>query len=96
MQIKSEQGIASGIRRIEAMAGPSALDFLNQRDAVVREMTGQLKVSAADLPSKVSGTARQLIMRGMQCIPRTSTCFSQYPMSMPVLLLQPTVFDRPS
>lgn len=56
LQIKSEQGIASGIRRIEAVAGPSALAFLNERDSVVREMQGQLKVAAAELPSKVSGS----------------------------------------
>ena len=57
LQIKTEQGIASGIRRIEAVAGPSALAFLNERDAVVREMQGQLKVAAADLPLKISGEA---------------------------------------
>ncbi len=39
------------------MAGPSALAFLNERDSVVRELQGQLKVAAADLPSKVTGTA---------------------------------------
>lgn len=55
MQIKAEQGIASGIRRIEAVAGPAALDFLNERDAVVREMTGQFKVAPAELPAKLAG-----------------------------------------
>lgn len=63
LQIKTEQGIASGIRRIEAAAGPSALDYLNERDAVVREMTGKLKVSVAELPSKVSGISHSMEVR---------------------------------
>jgi len=55
MQIKSEQGIASGIRRIEAVAGPAALEFLYERESVVRDLSNQLKVACSELPARVTG-----------------------------------------
>jgi len=61
VQIKSEQGIASGIRRIEAVAGPSALEFLYERESVVRELTNQLKVTSSELPARVQGSSTRVI-----------------------------------
>ena len=55
VQIKSEQGVASGIRRIEAVAGPAALEFLYDRESVVRELSSQLKVAHSELPARVMG-----------------------------------------
>ena len=62
VQIKSEQGIASGIRRIEAVAGPAALEYLDARDSVVKDLSSRLKVSASDLPYRVAG----LFLLGLQ------------------------------
>ncbi|MDX2271143.1 MAG: alanine--tRNA ligase [Cyanobacteriota bacterium] len=52
-KIISETGISAGIRRIEAVAGPSVLAYLNERDSVVRALTQQFKVKPADLPERI-------------------------------------------
>ena len=51
----SEAGIASGVRRIEAVVGPSAVAYLNTVDGVVRALAAQLKVKYEELPARVSG-----------------------------------------
>lgn len=53
-KITSEQGIASGIRRIEAVAGPSFVEYAIARDGVVKQLTSFLKVKAEDLPARVT------------------------------------------
>ena len=55
VQVKSEAGIASGIRRIEAVAGPAAVDFLNDRDTIVRNLTSSLNSTPSELSARVSG-----------------------------------------
>ena len=35
---------SSGVRRIEAVAGPSAVEYLNTVDGIVRAAAGSLKV----------------------------------------------------
>ncbi|MBF2097568.1 MAG: alanine--tRNA ligase [Gloeomargaritaceae cyanobacterium C42_A2020_066] len=52
-KILSETGVASGIRRIEAVAGPAVLDYLNQRDGVVRDLGDLLKAKPEDIPDRV-------------------------------------------
>ena len=54
-KIVSETGIAAGIRRIEAVAGPAVLEYLNVRDRVVRELSAQLKAKPEELPERISG-----------------------------------------
>lgn len=44
LKIVSEQGIASGVRRIEAVAGNSFIEYINARDAVVKQLSSFLKV----------------------------------------------------
>ncbi|MCO5547054.1 hypothetical protein L7F22_000495 [Adiantum nelumboides] len=53
-KIVSEQGIASGIRRIEAVAGPAFVEYAIARDRVVKQLSSCLKVKAEDLPIRVS------------------------------------------
>ena len=43
-KIISEAGVASGVRRIEAVSGSAVLDYLNVRDKVVRDLSDRFKV----------------------------------------------------
>lgn len=53
-KILSESGIASGVRRVEAVAGPAAVDHLDTLDDIVRAIGKQLKAKNEDLPSRVT------------------------------------------
>lgn len=59
-KIVSETGIASGVRRIEAVAGPAVLEYLNVRDRVVRELSDRFKVKPEELPDRVTGLQNEL------------------------------------
>jgi alanyl-tRNA synthetase len=59
-KIISETGISAGVRRIEAVAGPAVLAYLNERDAVVRELTAHFKVKPQDLPERVTALQAEL------------------------------------
>ncbi len=59
-KILSETGIAAGIRRIEAVAGPAVLSYLNERDAVVKELAAQFKVQPQELPERIQALQAQL------------------------------------
>ena len=52
-KIINETGIASGIRRVEAMAGPSVLDYFNERDSVVKELSKVFKVQSDEIVDRV-------------------------------------------
>jgi alanyl-tRNA synthetase len=45
-RVLSESGVASGVRRIEAVAGGAAVDYLRTVDGLVRQAAGSLKVRA--------------------------------------------------
>jgi len=53
-KIISEAGISSGVRRIEAVAGPAVLEYLNVRDKVVRDLSDRFKVKPEELPERVT------------------------------------------
>jgi alanyl-tRNA synthetase len=59
-KIVSETGISSGIRRIEAVAGPAVLDYLKVRDKVVRELSDRFKVKPEELPDRITGLQNEL------------------------------------
>ena len=59
-KIINETGIASGIRRIEAIAGPAVLDYLNERDLVVKELTKSFKVQSHEVVERVSSLQLEL------------------------------------
>ena len=44
-KIITEQGIASGIRRIEAVAGDAFIEYVNARDYHLKQLCSTLKVS---------------------------------------------------
>ncbi len=59
-KIINESGIASGIRRIEAIAGPSVLDYFNERDSVVIELSKLFKVQSYDIVERVTSLQLEL------------------------------------
>ncbi len=52
-KIVSEAGVASGIRRLEAVSGPAILDYLNLRDRVVRELGDRFKAKPEEIVDRV-------------------------------------------
>ncbi|MBP6749359.1 MAG: alanine--tRNA ligase [Xanthomonadaceae bacterium] len=52
-KIVSEGGIQAGVRRIEAVTGQGALDFVDEQERRLNEAADLLGGSAADLPEKV-------------------------------------------
>ncbi len=52
-KIVSETGIASGVRRIEAIAGQPAFDYLNDRDRVVKNLAGLFKTQSNEIFDRV-------------------------------------------
>jgi alanyl-tRNA synthetase len=59
-KIISEAGISSGVRRIEAVAGPAVLDYLNVRDRVVRELSDRFKVQPEEVAERVTKLQTEL------------------------------------
>jgi alanyl-tRNA synthetase len=59
-KIVSETGVAAGVRRIEAVAGPAVLEYLNVRDAVVRELGDRFKAKPEELTERVTNLQSEL------------------------------------
>ena len=59
MRIVSESGVAAGVRRIEALSGKSALDWIRAQDDQLGELADMVKGPKEDLADKV----RQLLQR---------------------------------
>jgi len=59
-KIISETSISSGIRRIEAVAGPAVLEYLNQRDAIVRDLSKQFKAQPEEIPQRIQNLQSEL------------------------------------
>jgi len=58
-KITSEGGIASGIRRIEAVTGEGALDAVRATDATLKRVAGALRATPGELEGKVSQLLEQ-------------------------------------
>jgi alanyl-tRNA synthetase len=52
-KIVSESGVAAGIRRIEAVAGAAVLAYLNERDAVVKQLGERFKAQPGEIVERV-------------------------------------------
>ncbi len=59
-KIISETGISSGIRRIEAVAGASVLDYLNVREQVVKELSDKFKAKPEEIGDRVNNLQAEL------------------------------------
>ncbi|XP_078174223.1 alanyl-tRNA synthetase, class IIc isoform X3 [Carex rostrata] len=59
-KIISEQGIASGIRRIEAVAGDAFIEYITSRDSYMRQLCTMLKVKAENVNARVESVLEEL------------------------------------
>lgn len=59
-KIVSESGIGSGVRRIEAVSGRSAYEYLDGQLQLLKEAAGLLKSNIQDVPKRVDATLLQL------------------------------------
>jgi alanyl-tRNA synthetase len=58
-KIISEQGVAAGVRRIEALTGEPARRYLNDQAAVARDLADQFKVPVTELAARVEALEAQ-------------------------------------
>ena len=63
-KIVSESGVAAGIRRIEAVAGAAVLPYLNERDAVVKQLGERFKAQPGEIIERVSALQDELKATG--------------------------------
>jgi alanyl-tRNA synthetase len=59
-KIISETGISAGIRRIEAVAGPAVLDYLNTRDRIVRDLSDRFKTKPEEILDRINAIQAEL------------------------------------
>lgn len=60
-KILSESGIGAGIRRIEALTGPAAIQYYRQEEDLLKEVKAALKVDQSDqLLKRIEGLQEQL------------------------------------
>ena len=59
-KIVSESGVAAGIRRIEAVAGAAVLAYLNERDAVVKQLGERFKAQPVEIVERVVSLQSEL------------------------------------
>lgn len=59
-KIVSETGVASGIRRIEAIAGAAVLEYLNTRDEVVKDLSDRFKVKPEEIRDRITNLQNEL------------------------------------
>jgi alanyl-tRNA synthetase len=52
-KIVAESGVASGVRRIEALTGQAALDYVEQNDALLKDLAALVRGTREDLKDKV-------------------------------------------
>jgi alanyl-tRNA synthetase len=58
-KIISESAVSSGVRRIEALTGEAARQWLSQRDAKLREAASTLKSSPDEVPSRIASLVEE-------------------------------------
>ncbi len=60
IKLVSETGIAAGVRRIEAVVGEQAVNWVQQQSASVDKLAGMLKTAADEVPEKVAALVHRL------------------------------------
>jgi len=59
-KILSESGIASGVRRIEAVCGTAALEYLRSRDDIVKGVSGMLKARPEEIMDRIGNMVDEI------------------------------------
>jgi len=54
-----ETGIAAGIRRIEAVTGQAALDYVNKQQSILEQLSHQLKIPVESISEKIENLLQQ-------------------------------------
>jgi alanyl-tRNA synthetase len=83
-KIISEAGVASGVRRIEAVSGGAILDYLNVRDKIVKDLSDRFKVKPEEIPERITtlqdelkNTTKQLeVLKGQLAIAKSDSLLS--------------------
>ncbi|MYJ59862.1 MAG: alanine--tRNA ligase [Synechococcus sp. SB0672_bin_6] len=60
VRLVAESGVASGIRRIEAVAGPAALAYIKPRDQACRELGERFKAQPTEIVARVEALQAEL------------------------------------
>ena len=59
-KIVAEESVAKGVRRITAVTGPAAVEWVQQADATLREAGSLLKVPAGDIPKRIAAMQAEI------------------------------------
>ncbi len=59
IKIVAESAVAAGVRRIEALTGAGARAYLSERDRLIRNAAGALKVKPEELPTRLSALVEE-------------------------------------
>jgi alanyl-tRNA synthetase len=54
LKIVSEGALAAGVRRIDAVAGRAALDYVDEQERLLQDAAAAVKAAPADLPARVT------------------------------------------
>lgn len=60
LKITGESGIAAGVRRIEALTGEAALQYLNEKEKLLNEVSAKFKASSGDVLKKAEALLEEL------------------------------------
>ncbi|TYQ30724.1 alanine--tRNA ligase [Pseudanabaena sp. UWO310] len=59
-KIISEAGVASGVRRIEAIAGQAVLEYLTVRDNIAKDLSDRFKIKPEEISDRITGLQQEL------------------------------------
>ena len=59
-KIISEAGVASGVRRIEAIAGQAVLEYLTMRDNIAKDLSDRFKIKPEEICDRITGLQNEL------------------------------------
>jgi len=59
-KILSEEAVAKGVRRITAVTGTAAVQYVQEADQVLRSVGAALRVGFADIPQRIAGLQEEL------------------------------------